>query len=30
MPVKLKALKRIRGAQPFPAFKEVLDTLLTP
>lgn len=27
---KMKALKRIRGAQPFPAFKEVLDSLLIP
>jgi predicted DsbA family dithiol-disulfide isomerase len=27
---KMKALKRIRGAQPFPAFKEVLDSLLPP
>lgn len=28
-PSKMKALKRLRGAQPFPAFKEVLDSLLT-
>jgi len=26
---KMKALKRIRGAQPFPVFKETLNTLLT-
>ena len=27
-PSKIKALKRIRGAQPFSAFKEALDSLL--
>jgi predicted DsbA family dithiol-disulfide isomerase len=27
---KMKALKRIRGAQPFPAFKETLESLLPP
>ncbi len=26
---RMKALKRIRGAQPYPVFKEVLDSLLT-
>jgi protein-disulfide isomerase len=25
---RMKALKRIRGAQPYPAFKEVLDSIL--
>jgi len=27
--LRMKALKRIRGAQPFPVFKEVLDSLLS-
>jgi predicted DsbA family dithiol-disulfide isomerase len=25
---RMKALKRIRGAQPYPVFKEVLDSIL--
>jgi predicted DsbA family dithiol-disulfide isomerase len=25
---RIKALKRIRGAQPYPVFKEVLDSIL--
>ncbi|NWG01609.1 MAG: DsbA family protein, partial [Syntrophaceae bacterium] len=25
---RMKALKRIRGAQPYPVFKEVLDSML--
>jgi predicted DsbA family dithiol-disulfide isomerase len=28
-PSRIKALKRIRGAQPFSVFKETLDSLLT-
>jgi predicted DsbA family dithiol-disulfide isomerase len=27
---KIKVLKLIRGAQPYPMFKEALDSLLTP
>jgi predicted DsbA family dithiol-disulfide isomerase len=26
---RIKALKRIRGAQPYPVFKEVLDSILS-